>query len=177
MTTEECLRNADFMATMTSVISDDPDRIKKAVNGVEANRSMKRAVRVMGQDSEIRKTINQTKKKDKKKIYNAAKNAGNARQTEGITCVSVRSNNYAKKVFYPIESKMKDTVHVRIDDNFAFIESTLGGKKNKFISSLMGRTIGGDVIIYACSQDSLEPRQDYPQEQFEMRYPNAVYWK
>lgn len=177
MNTEECLHNSDFMASMTTMISEDPERIRRAVNATENNRSMQRFVRVAGQDKQIQGLVGKTKKRDKMKIYKAAKNAGNTRQVDGILCVSVRTNGFAKKAFYPTSDKMGDFTQVRLGPDLAFLQSTLGGRRNKSMNSLHPEVVNGDVIIYLCTEDSLEPNQDLTQEEFDSRYPNLLFWK
>lgn len=177
MNTEECLHNADFMASMTTMISEDPERVRKAVNATESNRSMKRWVRVAGQDKQVQSLVGKTKKRDKMKIYKAAKNAGNTRATTGITCVSIRTNGFAKKTFYPAEDKMTDFTQVRLTSELAFLRSDLGGRRNKSMNSICSEAVNGDVLIYLCSEDSLEPNRDLSPEDFDVLYPNLVFWK
>lgn len=177
MNTEDCLRNSDFVASMTSMISEDPERVRNAVNATESNRAMNRFVRVAGQDKQIQGIVGKTKRRDKMKIYKAAKNAGNTRPTEGILCVSVRSNGIAKKVFYPARDKLTDFTQVRLAPDIAFLRSNLGGRKNKSMDTLYAEVVNGDVIIYACTEDSLEPNRDLLQEEFDTLYPNIVFWK
>lgn len=177
MNTEECLRNSDFVASMTSMISEDPERVRNAVNATESNRAMNRFVRVAGQDKQIQGIVGKTKKRDKMKIYKAAKNAGNTRPTSGIVCVSVRTNGLAKKVFYPAEDKRVDFENERLTPNLGYLRSTLGGRRNKAMTDLTPDVVNGDVIIYACTEDSLEPNRDLLQEEFDALYPNLVFWK
>lgn len=175
---DEILTDRNTISGVTSILSEDPEKVKLALKMIGTNKAVTRYARTKQTDKNVVQTISSsTSMADKVKIKRAYDNADNPRQTTGIVCTLVLSNGYGKKCFYPTKAKLEDLIQCDLNDEIGYLYSKYGGGTNKNALKIIGKKMMGDVYFYRKSDDdSTVPKELSPQA-FEKLFPKVVTWK
>lgn len=172
---ERILRDRESLIGITTVLSEDPDRVRLVASLVEKNPNVKRFAQLQQADRRVQKAAGGISASDKRfiaKTYNAG---NNQRQTSGVECIVVLPNRCAKKSFYPVKDKLTGYIAEMLTDEIGYLYKTDPDRSNKNATTIIGKSIYGNVYFFRKSGNG--ELINLTKDEFEKRYTGIVSWK
>jgi hypothetical protein len=170
---EAMLRSKDSMIGITTVLSEDPERVREVAGLIQNSSALKRYARIQQADKGVNKAASSVPMKDKRAIARSYQQSQNTRQTSGIECVSVLPTGFAKKVFYPTKEKVVSYEKTMLTEEIGYLRSTQPDRTNKYASKITGLTVYGPVIFFKTVNNEVI---NFSKEEFQSLY-SGVNWK
>ena len=175
---DEILTNKNTISGITSLLSENPEQIRKAMQLASNSRALQRYARGKQSDSEVVRNINGTSKRDRDEIARIARGAPKLEGPQ-IPSILVGSNGYAKKIIFPSSSKLEEWERKDLTDEIGYLIDKNGGRTNKCAQKVIGEKVFGEMIVFRKAPSEKDPLAvaELTPKEFESMFPKIMHWK